>query len=255
MSILPDRRLVVAGCSLLLAVVGSAWSMASSAGTNAVRGAIAVERPGAFEQGAAGATSPAKFVCSQVTAMTLTREWYEAGFEQAPGIADDRWQLKARQNGYITEWSNPNSSFWNAPIQSACANGSAAPDHVVITILSWRPPCCATQAQWEAQVGSAVTTLQGKYPGLKRIDLMTVVRSPANQPCPAPPAAGEYVAMPRELDDALAAVASRFPGQVFVGPKVEAPSCAAFQGGGPHLTPAGNAEIAKAIAAYFVNWQ
>jgi hypothetical protein len=32
-------------------------------------------------------------------------------------------------------------------------------------------------------------------------------------------------------------------------------SCAAFVGGGPHLTKEGNAEVAKAIAAYFVNHQ
>ena len=78
-----------------------------------------------------------QFVCNQVIGLTLTREWYQAGFEQAPGIADDRWQLKARQSGYITEWSNPNSDFWIQQPQSPCANGSASPDHVVLTVLSW----------------------------------------------------------------------------------------------------------------------
>ena len=185
--------------------------------------------------------------------LTLTREWYQAGFEQAPGIADDRWQLKARQSGYITEWSNPNSDFWNQPPQSPCANGSASPDHVVLTVLSWRPPCCATQAEWEAQVGRAVATLQSKYASLKRVDLMTVIRGPRNQGCPLPPATDEYIAMPQEFDAALAGVAAKFPGLVFVGPKVEAPRCESFVGGGPHLTKDGNAEVAKAIAAYFVN--
>ena len=77
---------------------------------------------------AAQAAGAPQFVCNQVTGLTLTREWYQAGFEQAPGIADDRWQLKARQCGYITEWSNPNSDFWNHQPQSPCANGSAFPD-------------------------------------------------------------------------------------------------------------------------------
>ena len=220
--------------------------------TSAVPISEPAEAAGTLAQGRAG--SP-QFVCNQVTAMTLTREWYQAGFEQSPGIADDRWQLKARQSGYITEWSNPGSDFWNEPPQSACANGSASPDHVVLTVLSWTPPCCSTQAEWETQVGKAVTTLQSKYSGLKRIDLMTVVRGPRNQGCPAPPATGEYIAMPQEFDAALAGVAARFHGLVFVGPKVEAPSCASFVGGGPHLTPEGNAEVAKAIAAYFVNQQ
>jgi hypothetical protein len=61
--------------------------------------------------------------------------------------------------------------------------------------------------------------------------------------------------MPQEFDAALAAVAAKFRGLVFVGPKIESPSCAAFVGGGPHLTKEGNAEVAKAIAAYFVNHQ
>ena len=201
------------------------------------------------------AAAQSQFVCNQVIGLTLTREWYQAGFEHAPGIADDRWQLKARQSGYITEWSNPNSDFWNQQPQSPCAKASASPDHVVLTVLSWRPPCCATQAEWEAQVGKAVATLQSKYAGLKRIDLMTVIRGPRNQGCPAPPAKDEYIAMPQEFDAALAGVAAKFPGLVFVGPKTEAPACASFVGGGPHLTKDGNAEVAKAIAAYFVKHQ
>jgi hypothetical protein len=50
---------------------------------------------GDLAQGRSGAP---QFVRNQVTAITLTREWYQAGFEQAPRIADDRWQLKARQS-------------------------------------------------------------------------------------------------------------------------------------------------------------
>ncbi len=233
------RILVVAACLMFAEAVAVPISATAQAAGN-----LALARAGAPQ-----------FVCNQVIALTLTREWYQAGFEQAPGIADDRWQLKARQSGYITEWSNPNSDFWNQPPQSPCAHGSASPDHVVLTVLSWRPPCCATQAEWEAQVGKAVETLRLKYAGLKRIDLMTVVRGPRNQGCPLPPAADEYIAMPQEFDAALAGVAAKFSGLVFVGPKVEASSCAAFVEGGPHLTKDGNAEVAKAIAAYFVNHQ
>jgi hypothetical protein len=211
--------------------------------------AIAAALPAvlAAGQGAAAGTPSPKFVCNEVVAMTLTREWYQAGFEDTPGIAADHWQLKARQSGYITEWSNPASDFWNQQVQSPCANGSASPDRVVITVLSWTPPCCQTQAQWEAEVTKAVTTLRAKYAGLKRIDLMTVVRGPGNKACPLPAAPGEYVAMPPELDGALAGVAAKFPNIVFVGPKVEAPSCEAFRGGGPHLTAAGNAAVARTI--------
>jgi hypothetical protein len=235
-----DGSFVALGCLVVAGVLiaGSSARGASSAG----------------QANAVGASTPT-FVCSQVTAMTLTREWFEAGFEQTPGIVNDRWQLKARQSGYITEWANPNSDFWNHPVQSPCANGSASPDHVVLTVLSWRPACCTTQAQWEAVISSAVTTLKAKYANLKRLDLMTVIRGPQNKECPLPPVANEYIAMPEELDAGIAAVAAKFPNLVFVGPKIEAPSCAAFQGGGPHLTREGNTEVAKAIGAYFARLQ
>ncbi len=230
MTLRSHRGLVVVGCL----VIAGAFPAVSSAAQDGAR-----------------AASTTTFVCSQVTAMTLTREWFVAGFEQNPGIVNDRWQLKARQSGYITEWANPNSDFWNQPVQSPCAKGSASPDHVVLTILSWRPACCTTQAQWEAVVGSAVTNLKAKYADLKRIDLMTVIRGPGNTECPMPAAAGETVSMPPELDAGLAAVAAKSPTLVFVALKFEAPNCAAFVGGGPHLTPTGNAEVAKAISAYF----
>jgi hypothetical protein len=183
--------------------------------------------------------------------MTLAREWYEAGYEQNPGIVDDHWQLEAREQGYITEWANPDSDYWNEPLESPCADGSTNPDHVVLAILSWQPTCCVTQADWEEPIGAAVTNIMSRYSALRRLDLMTVIRGPDNQLCPTPPTAGETISMPAELDAAIAAIAAQYPDQVFVAPKFEARDCAAFNGGGPHLTPAGNAAVAEDISAYF----
>jgi hypothetical protein len=209
--------------------------------------------------GSAGASgtggAATTFVCNQVTAMTLTREWFEAGFQTNPGIVDARWQLKAREHGYITEWANPNSDFWNEMIESPCANGSTNPDHVVLTVLSWVPACCTTQAEWDAQITAAINSFKAKYSALKRIDLMTVIRGPGNMLCPMPPATGETIVIPPELDAALAAAATNFPNFVFVAPKFEALNCAAFSGGGPHLTTAGNTAVTKLISAAFVNLQ
>lgn len=213
--------------------------------------------PGAGGVGGASGTggATATFVCNQVTAMTLTREWFEAGFQQNPGIVDGRWQLKAREHGYITEWANPNSDFWNETIESPCTNGSTNPDHVVLTVLSWVPACCTTQSEWDAQITAAINNFKAKYSALKRIDLMTVIRGPGNMLCPTPPASGETIVISPELDAALAAAATRFPNLVYVAPKFEAPNCAAFSGGGPHLTTAGNTAVAKTISAAFVNLQ
>jgi hypothetical protein len=208
---------------------------------------------GGTAAGGTGGAAPMTFVCNQVTAMTLTREWFEAGFEQDAGIVDARWQLKAREHGYITEWADPNSDFWNEMIESPCAANSSNPDHVVLTVLSWNPACCTTQPQWQTQITAAITNLRAKYSALKRIDLMTVIRGAGNMLCPTPPAANETIVIPPELDAALAAAAVQFPNLVFVAPKFEAPNCAAFSGGGPHLTTAGNTAVAKTIAAYFAN--
>ena len=232
--------------------------MAGNAGADAAAGAGGETGTGALD-GSAGVTDagglPTSFVCNQVTAMTLTREWFEAGFQQSSGIIDARWQLKAREHGYITEWANPNSDFWNEPIESPCANGSTSPDHVVLTVLSWAPACCVTQPEWETQINQAIANLKAKYSGLKRIDLMTVIRGAGNMLCPTPPAVGETIVIPPELDAALAAAAAQFPNFVFVAPKFEAANCAAFSGGGPHLTTAGNTAVARMIASYFANLQ
>ena len=203
--------------------------------------------------GAGGATTT--FVCNQVTAMTLTREWFEAGFQQNPGIVDGRWQLKAREHGYITEWANPNSDFWNETLESPCTNGSTNPDHVVLTVLSWVPACCTTQPQWDAQITAAITNLKAKYSGLETDRPHDRHSRPGNKLCPTPPATDETIVIPPELDAALAAAATKFPNLVFVAPKFEAPNCAAFSGGGPHLTTAGNTAVAKLISAAFVNLQ
>ena len=250
----------VAGQSGVGGKSGVGGAPAAGGSTGAGSGGASGGRSGSVDAGGSGGTNggtdgaaPTGFVCSQVTAMTLTREWYDAGFETF--VAANRWQLKAREHGYITEWSNPNSDFWNEPIESPCAQGSTQPDHVVLTVLSWVPACCTTQAQWQTQITGAINTLKAKYPGLRRIDLMTVIRGPGNQLCPAAPAAGETIVIPPELDGALAAAATQFPNLVFVAPKFEAPNCAAFSGGGPHLTTAGNTAVAATIGAYFATIQ
>ena len=192
------------------------------------------------------ADGSAPFVCNQVTGLTLTREWYEAGFEN--GVDNARWQLKAMEHAYVTEWANPASTFWSTPIESACSQNSTSPDRLVFVVLSWT---ITAQADWETQITAAINNFKTNYPMVRRIDLLTVIRGPANMLCPTPPAAGETIQMPAALDAAFVSVAAQFPGLVFVGPKVEATSCADFNGGGPHLTTAGNMKAASTYAAYF----
>jgi hypothetical protein len=205
---------------------------------------------GSSGSGGSGGAAASGFVCNQVTAMTLTAEWYNAGFES--GVVNSRWQLKAMEHGYIFEWANPNSTFWNTLVTSPCAQQTTSPDRIVLTVLSWT---IVTQPDWETQITGAVNVLRMKYPEVKRIDLITVIRGPKNMVCATPPAAGETIRMPPELDAAIAITAAKFPGLVYAGPKFEAPDCSAFNGGGPHLTGAGNMAMAKMISAYFATVQ
>jgi hypothetical protein len=50
-------------------------------------------------------------------------------------------------------------------------------------------------------------------------------------------------------------VAAAFPGLVFLGPKMEVRSCAELQGGGPHLTTAGNMAAAASASQQFAQLQ
>jgi hypothetical protein len=278
---LADRLIVACSLVSLLGCTSSSAGGSGAAGGSGGAGGISVGTGGSSGTGGSGGTggtggtpgavdagsdartpsdagSPSDgsgdagggFVCNQVTAMTLTAEWYNAGFEN--GVANARWQLKAMEHGYITEWANPNSTFWATPITSACAQQSSSPDRIVLTVLSWT---ITTQSDWETQIDAAIANLQAKYPAVRRIDLLTVIRGPHNMTCPTPPAAGETIAMPPALDAAIAAAAARAPGLVFAGPKFEAPDCAAFNGGGPHLTTAGNTAMAKMISSYFAATQ
>jgi hypothetical protein len=238
---------------------GAAGSPAGSGGRSqgggGGRGGAAGGGAGGAAGAGAGGAGGGGYLCNEVLGFTITSEWYGAGFEK--GVVDARWQIKFREHGYITEWANPASAFWGndaangAPIISPCAQASTSPDHVV-NVLSWT---ITAQQEWTTDITAAVNTIVAKYPNVRRIDLMTIIRGPGNMLCPTPPAAGETIVMAPELDAAMQAVAAQFPGFVYVAPKFEVTSCALYSGGGPHLTTAGNMAMAPMLATYFAMTQ
>ncbi len=202
-------------------------------------------RAGSGAAGAGGdATGP--FTCNQVTGGQLVEEWFIAGFEKV--VDDPRWQVKWRVDGYLEEWANPQSSFWSAQVDSSCTKNTGSPDRIVFPVVSFTS---RSRTDWAKLIEQAITTFKGKYPGIRRMDLMTQVRGPGNMLCPTAPTQGETIVVPPELDDAIDDVAAAHPGFVFVGPHVEARSCSDIQGGGPHLTSAGNTAAAVPISSYF----
>ena len=197
-----------------------------------------------------GGTASASFVCSQVTGGKLTEEWFIAGFENV--VDNARWQVKWREDAYVEEWANPQSSFWTAQVDSACASGTNAPDRIVFGVVSFK---YKTQSDWTTNITLAINNFKTRWPSVRRVDMVTQIRGPNNMLCPTAPTAGETIAVPPEQDAAVAAVAAAMPGFAFVAPKVEAHSCSEFQGGGPHLTAAGNMANMPVLANYFVQTQ
>jgi hypothetical protein len=226
---------------------GTAAGGSSAAGGRASGGAGG-NAGGAGSGGSGGAAGP--FVCNQLTGGKLTEEWFIAGFETA--VDNSRWQVKWREDAYVEVWADAQSSFWTAQVDSTCANSSSAPDRLVFGTVSFK---YKTQAEWRTGITQAVNNLKAKWPSVRRVDLVTQIRGPKNMPCPTAPTAGETIAVPPEQDAAMTDVAAAFPGFVFVGPKVEAHSCSEFQGGGPHLTAAGNQANVSVLSDYFLKAQ
>jgi hypothetical protein len=187
----------------------------------------------------AAAAAGSGYRCTQVIGVSVTGDWWNAGFEK--GINGDRWQVLWRKQAFVDLWADPANELWQVPLQSPCAEGSADPDRVIFTAVNWK---FTGEQEWHAALDRAVTTLKGKYPSLRRIELLTMLRSPGNASCGDP----KTVVQPY-VDAAVAKVAAASGGLAVVAPKVYAPSCDAFIKGGPHFTEAGMAVVADVYRA------
>ena len=155
---------------------------------------------------------------------------------------------------YTNLWANPNDAGWQQPFEPypgpphSCAQNSQAPDRVLFVAVNWS---YTTAAQWEADLGKIVQNLRAKYVSVRRIELMTLTRAPANTRCVAD--AGDETIIPAWTDQAIAATAAKFPDLVVQAPKFEVPRCSDFQANGtqPQYTDAGAADVARVIGAYY----
>lgn len=171
--------------------------------------------------------------------LTVTAEWYEAGFEEL--VDGARFQARTRPHTFVDQWADPAHEAWAAPITSPCAEGSNNPERVVLFAASWK---LESREDWARVLEQAVSTLRQRYSELRDLELYTVLRGPRNQSCGDPKSVVEPM-----VDAALAGVAAAHPELVRVGPKLEAPDCAVFEKGGPHFTPEGRQRVAALLAA------
>lgn len=174
----------------------------------------------------------------------MTYDWFTAGFETY--VDDARWEAMAPSQplmAFVEVWADPNGPVWKLPRISPCARNAANPDRVIFTGVNWQ---YTTAAQWSTQLEAVVKVLQVKFPGVKEIDLMTMLRAPNNVSC----GNNETVVQPF-IDEAIQVVATGSKLLVHAAPKFHAPSCAVFAGGGPHFTAAGRMAIAKLYGEHY----
>src|SRR5204863_343843 len=117
-----------AGRWIILAALlaGSCASGEGPTGTGGGGGAVA----------GAGGGANGPFVCNQVTGGKLTEEWFIAGFETV--VDNARWQVKWREDAYVEQWADAQSSFWTAQVDSTCATSTNAPDRLVFGTVSFK---------------------------------------------------------------------------------------------------------------------
>jgi len=246
---------------------GMSSAAGSSAGSNGATGGFADAGGAAGGGGSGGAfVAPANFSCTEYLGLLTTNEWYSQGFEN-DGVDGTKWELKYHHYGYVNTWADPNSIFWSdtgdsfdlakgSPLQSPCAMSSTTPDRLVFAALDWE---MSSEDQWVTALEAALVTFKGKYPSLRWVDLMTMIRCPGNQKCNPNENYGPGANMdatrqdcyvPPFEDAAIAKVAAAHPDFVGVGPQVEALACR-NPVDGAHLSVASNQHAAQLIATYY----
>jgi hypothetical protein len=173
-----------------------------------------------------------------VIGLTITAEWYGAGFEQI--VADARFQARTRPHTFVDQWADAAHAAWSEPVTSPCVERSESPDRVVLFAANWS---LKTQEDWTKVLEAFVVTAKGRYPKLRKLELFTVLRGPQNQTCGDPKSVVDPM-----IDDAIASVAQAHPELVHAGPRLEAADCSVFEKGGPHFTAEGRKLVAEQLA-------
>ena len=125
------------------------------------------------------------------------------------------------------------------------------PDRVIF-IVTFAPPY-PPESTYESDTTSIVQNIEAKYPGVNRIELMTLVRSPGNAATACSSPADNEQSIPPAEDQGIAAVAANpaFAGLVVASPPFYVPHCTDFVTDKPQFTTAGATDIAKVYGAYY----
>ena len=181
------------------------------------------------------------FQCNLLLGVAVTSEWFDAGFERV--VDGARWESITRPHTSLEQWADPQHPVWAQVPSSPCAERAQQPDRVLFTAMNWE---YTSAAQWQMGLIAVVSAIRAHFPSAREIDLLTMLRAPGNASC------GNAMSVVQPfVDEAVRAVAARFPELVRVGPKLEAPSCDLFKDGGPHFTDWGRSVVAEHVGEYF----
>jgi len=182
------------------------------------------------------------FECTEVIGLWVASQWWDS-FEK--GVDNAHWEFTFQHHGYLEMFADPASPFWGNAVSSQCATHATTPDRVVFLPFSLT---LNTLEQWSTNLTQVVETMKGKFPGVKRIELMTTLRGPGNMPCANDTDPNTIV--PPYVDQAIQMVADASGGLVSVGSKIELASCD-WWAGGTDLTGAGNTGAGQLLATYY----
>jgi hypothetical protein len=183
--------------------------------------------------------------CTQVIGFSQTLQWYqEAGvFESV--VDDGRWQLLGRGGASIDQWQDPDYVGWSDPIFSPCAEASAAPDRVVLTVSGIYG---ADEDTWVAAIAPVIAVIEAKLPSATEILLQPVVGGPGHADCFLD---GELVRASWQHAHIDNAIARLVGGQVNAGASPEVTTCDHYIDQTGHLTDVGGRAAGAAIGAFY----
>jgi hypothetical protein len=190
----------------------------------------------------AGQPAAGPFVCSKMVGLWVMSQWYGT-FEK--GVDNARWEYIFVHHGYLEMWADPASAYWKTAVISPCATGPEAPDRVIFLPFSLS---LNTLDQWQSNIEKVVQAIRTLVPSVKRIELISTIRSPGNMPCPND--TDPNIVVPPYVDQAIQNVADGSGGLVTVGPKIAVENCNWWVGG-TDLTGEGNTGVGRLYAEYY----
>jgi hypothetical protein len=190
---------------------------------------------------------PSPFACTVVIGFSQTAQWYKEGFESQ--VEDASWELFFHDGAGISTWANPESGMWTrAELYSPCAERSADPDRVLLTISE--AEYLDDASTWQAMIEQAVQTIRLKYPEATSIILQPVVGGPDGARCDHNGETVRATFNQPYIEQAIEAVARDDPGtERGIVPQVQA--CDDYRDSIGHLEPEAKGPVAAEIGAFY----